>query len=153
VIPKEFRELNCADLVVITPSKELNPHYLAAIFNSAWGRASVTGSLVGVAQQHFNIGVARELEVRLPRREAQDRIAGILLAYDELIENSQRRIKILEAMARSLYREWFVQFRFPGHENHPRVASPLGEIPRGWQVKKLGEVLVLNYGKALKKDD
>ena len=68
------------------------------------------------------------------------RIAGILSAYDELIENSQRRIKILEAMARALYREWFVHFRFPGHENHPRVASPLGEIPQGWEVKEVGDV-------------
>ena len=67
----------------------------------------------------------------------QQRIAGILSAYDELIENSQRRIRILEAMARALYREWFVHFRFPGHENHPRVASPLGEIPQGWEVKTL----------------
>src|SRR5437868_321976 len=83
----------------------------------------------------------------------QRRIAGILSAYDELIENSQRRIKILETMARALYREWFVHFRFPGHGNIPRVASPLGEIPQGWEVKKLGDVLELNYGKALKKDD
>jgi len=64
----------------------------------------------------------------------QLRIAGILSAYDELIENSQRRIRILETMARALYREWFVHFRFPGHENVPRVASPLGEIPKGWDV-------------------
>lgn len=54
----------------------------------------------------------------------QRRIAGILSAYDELIENSQRRIKILESMARALYREWFVHFRFPGFESVPRVASP-----------------------------
>jgi type I restriction enzyme S subunit len=72
----------------------------------------------------------------IPPLPVQQRIAGILSAYDELIENSQRRIKILESMARALYREWFVHFRFPGHENHPRVASPLGEIPQGWEVKK-----------------
>ena len=89
----------------------------------------------------------------IPPLPVQRRIAGILSAYDELIENSQRRIRILEAMARALYREWFVHFRFPGHENHPRVASPLGEIPEGWEVKKLGDVLELNYGKALKKED
>ena len=71
----------------------------------------------------------------------QRRIAGILSAYDELIENSQRRIQILEAMARALYREWFVHFRFPGHEKLPRVASPLGEIPQGWEVKTLGEIV------------
>ena len=80
-----------------------------------------------------------ELPDLLPLAPVQRRIAGILSAYDELIENSQRRIRILEAMARALYREWFVHFRFPGHENHPRVASPLGEIPEGWEVKKLGE--------------
>ena len=83
----------------------------------------------------------------------QRRIAGILSAYDELIENNQRRIQILEAMARALYREWFVHFRFPGHEKLRRVASPLGDIPQGWEVKKLGEILELNYGKALKQQD
>ncbi len=80
------------------------------------------------------------LAIEFPPLPVQRRIAGILSAYDELIENSQRRIKILESMARALYREWFVHFRFPGHEHHPRVASPLGEIPQGWEVKKLGEI-------------
>jgi type I restriction enzyme S subunit len=56
-------------------------------------------------------------------------------------------------MARSLYREWFVHFRFRGHEKFPRVASPLGDIPQGWEVKKLGEILELKYGKALKKEE
>ncbi len=141
VIPNSFTELNCADLVVITPSSELNPYYLAAIFNSAWGIASVAGNLVGVAQQHFNVGAARELEVSLPLRPVQDRIAGILSAYDELIENNQQRIRILEDMARSLYREWFVHFRYPGHESVPLVDSPLGPIPQGWEVKKIAELL------------
>ena len=49
-------------------------------------------------------------------------------------------------MARALYREWFVHFRFPGHENHPRVASPLGEIPKGWEVKTLGELVDMISG-------
>jgi type I restriction enzyme S subunit len=141
VIPNKFKELNCADLVVITPSTELNPYFLAAIFNSAWGMASVAGNLVGVAQQHFNIGAAKELEVALPSRAVQDRIAGILSAYDELIENSQRRINVLEEMARALYREWFVHFRFPGHESVPLVPSRLGDIPQGWQVKAVKDIL------------
>ena len=70
---------------------------------------------------------------RLPRSPASadaTRIASILSAYDELIENNQRRIQILETMARALYREWFVEFRFPGHENVPRVASSIGDIPQ-----------------------
>ena len=93
------------------------------------------------------------LEVSVPSLPIQRRIAGILSAYDELIENSQRRIKILEQMARALYREWFVHFRFPGHEGHPRVASAVGEIPAGWEVRKVGDVLELNYGKGLKKEE
>lgn len=93
------------------------------------------------------------LEVEIPPLAVQQRIAGILSTYDELIENNQRRINILESMARALYREWFVHFRFPGHENISRVATSLGNIPEGWKVKRLGEVVELNYGKALKKED
>ena len=68
-------------------------------------------------------------------------------AYDELIENNQRRIQILETMARALYREWFVEFRFPGSENVPRVASSIGDIPKGWEVKKLAAVAEVNRAK------
>jgi type I restriction enzyme S subunit len=113
-----------------------------------FGSQNAAGAVPGVNRNHLHA-----IEVRVPPLPLQQRIAGILSAYDELIENSQRRIKILEAMARALYREWFVHFRFPGHEHHPRVASPLGEIPQGWEVKKLGDVVELNYGKALKKED
>ena len=94
----------------------------------------------GAAQPLVTQTVLKQVEVRVPPLPTQRRIAGILSTYDELIENSQRRIKILEAMARGLYREWFVHFRFPGHENHPRLASALGEIPQGWEVKKLGDI-------------
>jgi type I restriction enzyme S subunit len=107
----------------------------------------------GATQDNLSLDKLLSFDFLVPPLPIQRRIAGILSAYDELIENSQRRIKILESMARTLYREWFVHFRFPGHESIPRVPSPLGEIPQGWEVKKLGEVLELNYGKALKKED
>ncbi len=107
----------------------------------------------GASNPSLNRNHIHTISVLWPPFPVQQRIASILSAYDELIENSQRRIKILEAMARALYREWFVYFRFPGHENHPRVASSLGEIPQGWEVKKFGDVVELNYGKALKKED
>ncbi|MDS4042654.1 MAG: restriction endonuclease subunit S [Candidatus Competibacter sp.] len=94
----------------------------------------------GVARFQWTTFSERE-PLELPPLPVQRRIASILSAYDELIENSQRRIKILEAMARALYREWFVHFRFPGHDNHPRVASPLGEIPQGWEVKLVKDIL------------
>jgi type I restriction enzyme S subunit len=89
---------------------------------------------------NINTEILRSVPIRFPPLPIQRRIAGILSAYDELIENSQRRIKILESMARALYREWFVHFRFPGHESVPRVPSPLGDIPQGWEVKPLREI-------------
>jgi type I restriction enzyme S subunit len=97
----------------------------------------ITNQAVGATMPNLNTGILRSVPVRFPALPIQRRIASILSAYDDLIENSQRRIKILESMARALYREWFVHFRFPGHETHPRVASPLGEIPEGWEVRRL----------------
>ena len=94
----------------------------------------------GASNPSLNRNHIHTIPVLWPPLPTQQRIAGILSAYDDLIENSQRRIKILEAMARALYREWFVRFRFPGHENHPRVPSPLGEIPQGWEVRTLAEL-------------
>ncbi len=106
----------------------------------------------GVARFQWTTFSEREPLV-IPSLPLQRRIAGILSAYDELIENSHRRIWLLERFAGALYREWFVHFRFPGHENLTRIASPLGSIPQGWEVKKVGDVLELKYGKALKKED
>jgi type I restriction enzyme S subunit len=100
----------------------------------------------GAATPIINKTAFSEIEVSVPPLPVQRRIASILSAYDDLIENSLRRIKILESMARALYREWFVHFRFPGHENHPRVASPLGEIPEGWEVKSFDRLLASMTG-------
>ena len=107
--------------------------FLLACLNNADIKAFVTGA----AQPKLSQGNLRLIEIPLPPLPIQQRIAGILSAYDELIENSQRRIKILESMARALYREWFVHFRFSGHESIPRITSPLGEIPQGWEVKRI----------------
>ena len=100
----------------------------------------------GAAQQNLNQDLIRQFSIRLPPLPQQRRIACILSAYDDLIENSQRRIFILEAMARALYREWFVAFRFPGHDKTPRVDSPLGDIPQGWEVKLVKEILARRTG-------
>ena len=94
----------------------------------------------GVARFQWTTFSERE-PLSLPPLRIQKRIAGILSAYDEMIENSRRRIKILESIARALYREWFVHFRFLGHNHHPRVTSPLGEIPDGWEVKLVKDIL------------
>src|SRR6266487_1637132 len=146
VIPPKLPVSNCADLVIFRPSSQLDPHYLTYMFNSNLGRSRVAGNLVGVAQQHFNIGVAKEMVINIPPLPTQHKIASILSAYDDLIENNTRRIAILEEMAQSLYREWFVHFRFPGHEKKRLVESELGLIPEGWEVKAVGKLLKYHIG-------
>ena len=80
----------------------------------------------------------------IPYPESRRKIAAVLSAYDDLIENNTRRIKILEDMAGTIYREWFVEFRFPGHENVPMVESKLGLIPQGWEVVKFSDIVDLS---------
>lgn len=116
-------------------------------------RSAAEKSMSGASgRQRAVISSLSEFECEFPSLRAQKRIAGILSAYDELIENSQRRIKILESMARALYREWFVHYRFPGHESAPRVASPLGEIPEGWKVKRVTDAVQVNPRVVIQRD-
>jgi len=96
-----------------------------------------TGTTVlGIKQSEL-----RQVRIPSPPLPTQRKIASILSAYDDLIENNLRRIKILEEMAQTLYREWFVKFRLPGHEKVRMVDSPLGKIPEGWEISTLGEHL------------
>ena len=81
-----------------------------------------------------------------PPLPTQRKIAAILSAYDDLIEVNTRRIALLEEMARGLYREWFVRFRFPGHEGVRMVESAVGLAPEGWEVGRLDDALVLQRG-------
>ncbi|MBI4528064.1 MAG: restriction endonuclease subunit S [Deltaproteobacteria bacterium] len=131
-------------LVKIRDQKELDKKYLYYLFNSRPVRHQIRATANGAKVRHTSPSRIYEVMIQKPRLPIQRRIAGILSAYDKLIENSQRRIKILEEMARSLYREWFVNFRFPGHEKVPLVASPLGPIPKDWEVKQLRDVAEVN---------
>ena len=77
----------------------------------------------------------------IPYPKSRHKIAAVLSAYDDLIENNTRRIETLEEMASAIYREWFVEFRFPGHEEVEMVESELGLIPQGWEIKKVKEIV------------
>jgi type I restriction enzyme, S subunit len=99
----------------------------------------VSGS--GVPAIASPLTTLRNLRVRIPFLPIQQKIAAILSAYDDLIENNLRRIKILEEMAQTLYREWFVHFRFPGHQKVKMVNLPLGKIPEGWEIRQIDEVI------------
>ena len=94
----------------------------------------------GSAQPQVPIIDLKEVEIVVPPLPTQRKIAAVLSAYDDLIENNTRRIAILEEMASTIYREWFVEFRFPGHEEVERVESELGLIPQGWEVGELGDL-------------
>jgi len=144
VLPESMPVANCADLVIIRPSDEIDSYFLCCLFNSVWGQGKVSGSLVGVAQQHFNVGAAKEMEISLPPLPAQKRVTSILSAYDDLIENNTRRIRILEEIAQMIYREWFVNFRFPGHKNVARVGTEKGPFRPGWKVQKVTEALFVD---------
>lgn len=133
-------------LVQVRDQSEADKGFLYYLFNSKPVRQQIRGSASGAKIRHTAPSRIGEVKVSVPPLPFQRRIAGILSAYDELIENSQQRIKILEEMARSLYREWFVLFRFPGHEKVKMVPSPLGFVPQGWEVGRLDDAIVLQRG-------
>jgi type I restriction enzyme S subunit len=93
------------------------------------------------------------VEVALPPLDTQRRIAGILGAYDDLIEVNRRRVAVLEGQARGLFEEWFVRFRFPGHEHHPLQDTPHGPLPQGWQWTPFSELARFTNGFAFKPSD
>jgi len=97
-------------------------------------------------RQRADINVISEIDISFIPFPIQCKIAAVLCAYDDLIENNTRRIRILEEMAQAIYHEWFVYFRFPGHEGVRMVESPLGLIPEGWEVKNLFNVAEITYG-------
>jgi type I restriction enzyme, S subunit len=130
-----------------------DPAYFYYYFSSPAGKANVQSLVMQVAAAGIRSSELATLPVPKPNIAQQRRIASILSAYDDLIENNTRRIAILEEMARRIYEEWFVRFRFPGHEGVRMVDSDLGPIPESWKVVRLDEVLVLQRGFDLPKQD
>ena len=134
------------DVIVFRPrdDRKLDSQYLYYVLSSDTFIESTVTASKGTKMPRGDKEAMRRFEFSLPSLPTQRRIAGILSAYDELIENSQRRIRILESMARALYREWFVHFRFPGHESVPFAASERGEIPKGWEVQLVPDCVTIN---------
>ena len=116
-------------------------------------RKRLVGQAAGAAQQNLNQDLIRNFRVPLPPLSLQHKIAAILSTYDDLIENNNRRIKILEELAQRIYREWFVDFRYPGHENGSLVDSELGLMPDGWKVLSFAELGEYVNGYAFKPGD
>jgi len=103
-------------------------------------RRLLVGQAAGAAQQNLNQDLIRNFRIPLPPLATQQKITAVLSAYDDLIEQNNRRIQLLDEIARRIYREWFVDFRYPSHERVPLVESELGPIPQGWGIVPLSSV-------------
>lgn len=133
-IEDDFWPLNTS--LYVQDFKGNDPLFVAYFMRSLnIGAQNAAGAVPGVNRNHLHV-----MEVRVPRPTTQRRIAAVLSRYDNLIDNNLRRIKILERMARALYREWFVEFRFPNHQTHQIVDSALGLIPTGWEILPIDDL-------------
>lgn len=135
----------------VLDESQLRRDYLYAFMRSRafidqwWARKGETDMA-----DYVSLTAQRQLRLTVPPLAVQCRIAKPLDALDDLIENNRRRIEVLEQMAQGIYREWFVHFRYPGHEDAVLVDSPLGPIPEGWQVKPLRDLIDVDKGLSYK---
>ena len=143
-IVKELREPTTYESHLIRvrlDSKKCNPWFYYYLFKLP------DNPIKAIVNQCAQAGIRgnelAKVKVPLLNRVDQDKIASILSAYDNLIENNKKRIKILEQMAENLYKEWFVRFRFPGHETTPLENG----IPKGWKIAVLGDFGRIETGK------
>jgi len=148
IIPEGFRGCLGRRLALIRPdSDKVDTRFLYYYFFGADWRTTISQNMLsGSTVDRVPLTRFPDFEISLPPLPSQRKIAFMLSAYDHLIENNIRRIEILEEMAQAIYREWFVNSRFPGHEKVEMVDSELGPIPEGWQVAKLSTLVETQYG-------
>ena len=138
---------------VLRASDKIEPGFLYYTVTNQPFTDYLTANAKGAAYPAVDTETIARAEIRVPPLPTQRKIASILSAYDDLIENNLRRIKILEEMAHALYREWFVKFRFPGHEKCRMVDSPLGKIPVGWEIVTVSDVAEIHRGRSYRSKD
>lgn len=125
-------------------TEEIVPEYAAYFFRSSYFRAQCQSLASLITRASLNDGMIRRFKIRFPKeKKCQEKIGKILLTYDSLIENNTKCIRLLEKMAENLYKEWFVRFRFPGHENVKMVNG----LPNGWKKGALSDVCEFKRGK------
>ena len=141
-VPFEHVRINSGMVILRCDKSKVLPGFLYAYLRSDYFLGQVECFRSGVAQPQLPIRDMKRIKIPLPTLPQQERILGIIAAYDDLIENNRRRIALLEESARLLYREWFVHVHFPGHE-HVKITNG---IPDGWERRTLGSVLNLQRG-------
>lgn len=145
IIPKGFRGCLGRRMALIRPDNEkINYKFLYYYFYSkAWRDIVSENTVLGATVDRIPLVKFPNFEIELPPMTIQNRIAGILSSYDELIENNQKQIKLLEEAAQRLYKEWFVDLRFPGYENTPITNG----IPQGWKKDSADSFFEITIGK------
>ena len=136
------------------PSK-LDYKYLVYSISTPMNRAVLKKLADGSAQGNMSSSQIEEiLEIYIPNSlDEQNRIISALSSFDDKIEVNNKIAKTLEQMAQNIFKEWFVKFRFPGHEKVKFVDSELGKIPEGWEIKNLSKILQLKHGFAFKSEE
>lgn len=126
-------------IIAIRAKKEvLNSKYLFYNLSSRYNELRLLSDSSS-SRGSLTVKIFEELNIDLPEIEKQNKIAKVLSNYDDLIENNNKRIKILEEMAQKIYKEWFVDFKFPGHETTTFKQTDLGKIPNNWEIKQIGK--------------
>ena len=125
--------------------------YLAYVIQQPALKMTMEVVAYGAAQPNISPSLISSLPILLPPIDIQRKVAGTLEALDELIENNRRRIKVLEEMARTIYREWFVHFRYPDHHDATFVESPIGLVPADWNLCRIDEACSFVDGKPISK--
>ena len=145
-VSPEFDGINLTENAVrLTNFKDnTNPRFIFYILNSPEYYLLMQQIAGGAAQPKMGIYKVEAIEVCIPSIFDQNRIVDILSRYDSLVENYQKQIKLLEEAAQRLYKEWFVDFRFPGHE-HTKI---IDGVPEGWEKKKFEDIFSYVRGKS-----
>ena len=152
IVPADNLYLHNQRLGLLQVRNGADLRFIYQLFNSPPVRQQIRATASGAKVRHTSPSRIAAVRVRVPEPREQRRIAGILAAYDDLIDNRERRVRVLDEMARAIYREWFVLFRHPGHDKVRLVDSPLGQIPTGWQVQPLASVADLTMGQSPKSE-
>lgn len=133
---------------VLRPSNQIDSRYLYYVISHQEFTDYLTNNAKGSAYPAVDVETIERAIIPFPSLHIQEKISTILSSYDDLIENNARRIQLLEEMAQLIYREWFVHYRFPGHEHVKMVDSgtEFGEIPEGWCTKPISDVVEILGG-------
>ena len=146
-VPYENVRINSGMVILRSNGEIVDARFLYQILKSEYYRPYFKQYCTGSAQPQLPIKNFSQIYLNVPDIKTQHRIADILSVYDNLIENNQKQIKLLEEAAQRLYKEWFVDLRFPGHENTKIVDG----VPEGWSRGLLKELISVKYGKDHKK--